>query len=416
MADDFTADDFLGLLTDSKVAAAELGAAPSELRKKGILAIADAIEAASDAIVAANAEDLQRGSKTGLAQNLQDRLRLDAARVQGLADAARDVAALPDPVGEVIRSFTNQDGLLISQIRVPFGVIGAIYEARPNVTVDIACIAIGTGNAIVTRGGSAAESTNLVLVALMQQALESVGLPAKSVQTIDPFGRDGAGRLMTARGYVDLLVPRGSAALIERVVTESTVPVIETGSGIVHVYVDGSANLEMARDVVLNSKTHRTSVCNSMETVLVDRAVADDAVPMLLEALTAAGVTVHSDDVAGTQPLPETGWATEYLAMDASIKVVDGVDAAIEHINTYGTHHTDSIIAEDARATARFLQRVDSAAVMHNASTRFTDGGVFGFGAEVGISTQKAHARGPMGLPELTSTKWVVRGEGHVRA
>lgn len=408
-------DDFLALLSESRLAAAELGAAPSDLRKRGILAIADAIEMESVAIVAANADDIQRGRETGLAENLQDRLKLDETRVQALANAARDLAALPDPVGEVLREYTTEDGLRISQIRVPFGVIGAIYEARPNVTVDIACIAIGTGNAIVTRGGSAAESTNRVLVGLMQRALESVGLPPKAVQTIDPFGREGAGRLMTARGYVDLLVPRGSAALIERVVTESTVPVIETGSGIVHVYVDGSADLDMAREVVLNAKTHRTSVCNAMETVLVDRAIADTAVPMLLAALTGAGVTLRSDGLDGTESLPETGWATEYLAMEAGIRVVDGVDAAIEHINTFGTHHTDSIVAEDVGAVSRFLQRVDSAVVMHNASTRFTDGGVFGFGAEVGISTQKAHARGPMGLPELTSTKWIVRGEGHVR-
>ncbi|HIY67318.1 MAG TPA: glutamate-5-semialdehyde dehydrogenase [Candidatus Agrococcus pullicola] len=410
------ADDFLELLVESREAATELGAAPSELRKRGILAIADAIEAQIDEIVAANCEDLERGRATGLAENLQDRLKLDAARVQGLADAARDLAQLPDPIGDVLREFTTDDGLRIAQVRVPFGVIGAIYEARPNVTVDIACICIGTGNAIVTRGGSAAESTNRVLVGLMQRALESVGLPAKSVQTIDPFGREGAGRLMTARGYVDLLVPRGSASLIERVVTESTVPVIETGSGIVHVYVDGSADLEMAREVVLNAKTHRTSVCNAMETVLVDRAIAETAVPMLLAVLVGAGVTMRSDGVEGTESLPDTGWATEYLAMESGIRIVDGVDAAIDHINAFGTHHTDSIVAEDAGVVSRFLQRVDSAVVMHNASTRFTDGGVFGFGAEVGISTQKSHARGPMGLPELTSTKWIVRGDGHVRA
>ena len=412
------ADDFLALLDDSRSAAAELGAASSDQRKRGILAIADAIEAAADEIVAANADDLERGRATGLAEGLQDRLKLDAARVQGLADAARDLAALPDPVGEVLREYTTDDGLKIAQIRVPFGVVGAIYEARPNVTVDIACIAIGTGNAVVTRGGSAAESTNRVLVRLMQEALASVGLPEKSVQTIDPFGREGAGRLMTARGYVDLLIPRGSASLIERVVTESTVPVIETGSGIVHVYVHGSADVDMAVEIVRNAKTHRCSVCNAMETVLVDRAIADRAVPALVESLRADGVVVRSENAAitGTEPLTDSGWGTEYLALEAGVRVVDGVDEAIDHINTYGTHHTDSIVAEDAAAVSRFLQRVDSAVVMHNASTRFTDGGVFGFGAEVGISTQKSHARGPMGLPELTSTKWIVRGTGQVRA
>ncbi|MGO1392465.1 glutamate-5-semialdehyde dehydrogenase [Agrococcus casei] len=412
------ADAFLDLLSASRDAAADLGSAPSELRKQGIRAIADAIESASDEIVAANADDVRRGRDSGMAAGLLDRLHLDAERVQALADAARALAELPDPVGEVLRERTLDNGLLLTQVRVPFGVIGAIYEARPNVTVDIACICIGTGNAIVTRGGSAAESTNRVLVRVMQSALVGVGLPEKSVQTIDEFGREGAGRLMTARGYVDLLVPRGSAALIERVVTESTVPVIETGAGIVHVYVDGSADLEMARDIVVNSKVHRPSVCNALETVLVDRAIADEAVPLLVQALRDASVTVHSEGggIADTVELADTGWATEHLALDAAIRIVDGVDAAIEHVNAYGTHHTDSIVATDAAAVSRFLQRVDSAVVMHNASTRFTDGGEFGFGAEVGISTQKSHARGPMGLPELTSTKWIVRGEGQTRS
>lgn len=412
------ADEFLALLDESRLAALELGAAPSELRKRGIMAIADAIESAAAEIVAANADDIERGRATGLAQNLQDRLLLDSERVQGLADAARALASLPDPVGEVLREHTTEDGLRIAQVRVPFGVIGAIYEARPNVTVDIACIAIGTGNAVVTRGGSAAESTNRVLIGLMQRALESVGLPQKSVQTIDRFGREGAGRLMTARGRVDLLIPRGSASLIQRVVTESTVPVIETGSGIVHVYVHASADLAMAVEIVRNAKTHRTSVCNAMETVLIDRDIAESAVPAIVTALQADGVVLRSDDasIQGVEPLTDTGWGTEYLALEAGMRIVDGVDAAVEHINLHGTHHTDSIVAEDAAAVSRFLQRVDSAVVMHNASTRFTDGGVFGFGAEVGISTQKAHARGPMGLPELTSTKWIVRGTGQVRA
>lgn len=412
------ADAFLDLLTASRHAATELGAAPGELRKEGIRAIAAAIEHASDEIVAANAEDLARGRETGLAEGLMDRLRLDADRVQALADAARALADLPDPIGEVLRERTLDNGARLTQFRVPFGVIGAIYEARPNVTVDIACICIGTGNAVVTRGGSAAESTNRVLVRVMQGALAGVGLPEESVQTIDEFGREGAGRLMTARGFIDLLVPRGSAALIERVVTESTVPVIETGAGIVHVYVDGSADLAMAREIVVNAKVHRPSVCNAMETVLVDRAIAETAVPELVQALERASVTVHSEDgvIDGTVALADTGWATEHLSLDAAIRVVDGVDGAIEHINAYGTHHTDSIVTSDAAAASRFLQRVDSAVVMHNTSTRFTDGGEFGFGAEVGISTQKSHARGPMGLPELTSTKWILRGDGQVRA
>ena len=299
------ADEFLALLDDSRLAADELVRATSEERKRGILAIADAIEAASDRIVSANAEDLERGRSSGMAEGLLDRLMLDTARVQALADAARDLAGLPDPIGEVLRTTTTEDGLRIQQVRVPFGVIGAIYEARPNVTVDIACISIGTGNAVVTRGGSAAESTNRVMIELMQQALEDTGLPAKAVQTIDPFGREGAGRMMTARGRIDLLIPRGSAALIHRVVTESTVPVIETGSGVVHVYVDGSADLDMAVRVVRNAKTHRIGVCNAMETVLVDQAIAQAAVPMLVEALSDDGVLLRSEGAR----IPEIGRA-----------------------------------------------------------------------------------------------------------
>lgn len=418
-ADDVTAD-FDALLTDAKRASRALGVAPSGQRRAAIEAIAVAIEGAVDEIVAANAADLERGRADGLPQGMLDRLMLDPERIAGLAGAARDLAALPDPVGEVVRERTLPNGLELTEVRVPFGVIGVIYEARPNVTVDLACIALGTGNAVVLRGGSAAEQTNAVLVATMQQALEAEGLPREAVQTIDRFGRDGAGRLMRARGLVDLLVPRGSAALIDRVVTESTVPVIETGAGVVHAFVDRAAQLPMALEIVLNAKTQRTSVCNSLETVLVHRDIADTAVPALAEALRSAGVTIHTEGALpgaeGAEPLRETGWATEHLSMDVALGVVDDVDAAIEHVNRFGTHHTDTIITDDADAAARFLAQVDSAVVMHNASTRFTDGGEFGFGAEVGISTQKAHARGPMGLTELTSTKWIVRGTGQVRA
>ncbi|MCH1883392.1 glutamate-5-semialdehyde dehydrogenase [Agrococcus sp. ARC_14] len=419
MAADGTTDDFEALLSASQRASRALGVAPAEQRHAAITAIAESIEAASASILAANAEDLARGRESGLDAGLLDRLLLDDTRIAGLADAARQLASLPDPIGEVLRQRTLPNGIDLTQVRVPFGVIGVIYEARPNVTVDLACIALGSGNAVVLRGGSAAERTNAVLVATMQGAIEAQGLPRESVQTIDRFGRDGAGRLMQARGLVDLLVPRGSAALIERVVTESTVPVIETGAGIVHAFVDRAADLPMALEIVLNAKTQRTSVCNALETVLVHRDIAATAVPVLAGALQEAGVTIHADGalpgVDGVQPLGEGGWATEHLSMDVAIGVVDDLDAAIEHVNRFGTHHTDTILTSDADAAARFLAEVDSAVVMHNASTRFTDGGEFGFGAEVGISTQKAHARGPMGLPELTSTKWLVRGTGQVR-
>ncbi|SDH98550.1 glutamate-5-semialdehyde dehydrogenase [Agrococcus jejuensis] len=408
--------DLATLLHASRRAARVLAVAGTEPRKAAILAIADAIDASVDAIVAANAEDLERGRGT-LADGLLDRLALDATRVAALAAAARELADLPDPVGEVTRTRTLENGLELTEVRVPFGVVGAIYEARPNVTVDLACIALGSGNAIVLRGGSAAEQTNAVLVETMQRAIASVGLPAESVQTIDRFGRAGATELMRARGLVDLLVPRGSASLIETVVRESQVPVIETGAGVVHAFVDAAADLEQAIPLLLNAKTQRTSVCNSLETVLVHRAIADEAVPVVVDAMRAAGVTVHADgDVEGAAPLGPEGWATEHLSMDVAVRVVDDLDAAIDHIERFGTHHTDVILTEDAAAAERFLAEVDSAVVMVNASTRFTDGGQFGFGAEVGISTQKAHARGPMGLPELTSTKWLVRGTGQVRA
>lgn len=414
------ADDFEQLLTDARAAARRIAVAGTEPRRAAVRAIAEAIEAAEAEILAANAEDLERGRGSGLAEGLLDRLLLDASRIAGLAAAARQLAELPDPVGEVLRERTLPNGIELTEVRVPFGVIGVIYEARPNVTVDLACIALGSGNAVVLRGGSAAERTNAVLVATMQRAIEAAGLPAAAVQTIDRFGRDGAGRLMRARGLVDLLVPRGSAALIDRVVTESTVPVIETGAGIVHAFVDRAADLRMAREIVRNAKTQRTSVCNALETLLVHRDIAERAVPELVEALRADGVTIHADaplpGVDDASPLRDTGWATEHLSMDLAVRVVDDLDAAIEHINRFGTHHTDTIVTDDEDAAARFLAEVDSAVVMHNASTRFTDGGEFGFGAEVGVSTQKSHARGPMGLPELTSSKWIVRGTGQVRA
>ncbi|QUW19381.1 glutamate-5-semialdehyde dehydrogenase [Agrococcus sp. Marseille-Q4369] len=414
------ADDLDALLTDSKQASRALGVAPAGQRHEAIRAIATAIERATDRILAANAEDLERGRASGLADGLLDRLLLDERRIAGLAAAARALAELPDPIGEVLRERTLPNGLELTEVRVPFGVVGVIYEARPNVTVDLACIGLGSGNAVVLRGGSAAERTNAALVEAIQDAVAGEGLPREVVQTIDRFGRDGAGRLMRARGLIDLLVPRGSAALIDRVVTESTVPVIETGAGVVHAFVDRAADLPMALDIVLNAKTQRTSVCNALETVLVHRDIAETAVPTIAVALQQAGVTIHADGalpgVDGAEPLRDGGWATEHLSMDVAIGVVDDLDAAIEHVNAFGTHHTDTIITDDADAAARFLAEVDSAVVMHNASTRFTDGGEFGFGAEVGISTQKAHARGPMGLPELTSTKWIVRGSGQVRA
>jgi glutamate-5-semialdehyde dehydrogenase len=316
---------------------------------------------------------------------------------------------------------TLPNGVRIEQVRVPLGVVGAIYEARPNVTVDIAALALKSGNAVALRGGSAAERTNAVLVDVLREAIASTGLPGDAVQTVDDFGREGARHLMRARDHVDVLIPRGSAALIRAVVDEATVPVIETGAGVVHMFLDASAREDWSVDLVHNAKVQRPSVCNALETLLVHADAAERLLPPVLAKLEASGVTVHGDDrVRALHPeaVPTTDedWATEHMSLDLSVGIVDSLDDALAHIRRYSTKHTESIVTNDLCNAERFLDEVDAAAVMVNASTRFTDGAEFGFGAEVGISTQKLHARGPMGLPELTSTKWIVRGAGHVRA
>ncbi|GAA2916741.1 glutamate-5-semialdehyde dehydrogenase [Microbacterium keratanolyticum] len=393
----------------------------SDDKRSALHAIADALVASAPAIIAANQEDLERGRDNGLTTGLLDRLRLDDARIAGLASAVCEVAALADPVGQVVGGHRMPNGVALEQVRVPFGVVGVIYEARPNVTVDIAALALRSGNAVVLRGGSAARSSNTVLVEVMRSALDSAGITAEAIQTVDDFGRDGAHAMMRGRGLIDVLIPRGSASLIETVVTESTVPVIETGAGVVHIVLDESAPDDWARDIVVNAKVQRPSVCNAVETVLVLRPAAERLVPNVVEALVAQGVTVHGDAgvaelVPGVVPATEEDWGTEYLSLDVSMKLVDTLDEALAHIRRYSTGHTESIITTDSRNAERFLAEVDSAVVMANASTRFTDGGEFGFGAEVGISTQKLHTRGPMGLSELTSTKWLARGSGQTRA
>ncbi len=414
------ADAFIERLQNARDAARTLAGATADAKNAALEAIAVGLETGAPSIVDANAQDLERGEQNGIGAGLLDRLRLDEPRVRALAGAVREIIALPDPVGQVVRGSTLANGIGISQVRVPFGVIGAIYEARPNVTIDIAALALKSGNGVVLRGGSAAEQTNAALVDIVQRAISSVGLDGGAVQTIDPFGREGAGRLMRARGYVDVLIPRGSAALISTVVTESTVPVIETGSGVVHVYVDETADDDMAVDIALNAKTHRPSVCNAAETLLVHRGAADRLLARLTDALRDADVSMYGDAatverIAGIAPADEETWSTEHLALEMGIRVVDSLDEALAHIERYSTRHTESIVTRDYANAERFLAEVDSAVVMVNASTRFTDGGEFGFGAEVGISTQKLHARGPMGLAELTSTKWLVRGAGQIR-
>ncbi|KPG84393.1 glutamate-5-semialdehyde dehydrogenase [Frigoribacterium sp. RIT-PI-h] len=407
-------------LTAAKAASRVLATATADRKDAGLRAAAAALVANVDRIVAANELDLANARENGVGAPLQDRLRLDSGRLAGLASATELVASLVDPVGESVRGKVLPNGLRLDQVRVPFGVVGAIYEARPNVTVDIAALALKSGNAAVLRGGSAAQQSNRVLVEVMREALAEVGLPADAVVTIDEFGRDGAAELMRARGLVDVLIPRGSAELIDTVVRESTVPVIETGAGVVHVFLDASADEGWAVDIVQNAKVQRPSVCNALETLLVHREAADRLLPPVLGALRASGVTIHGDErtlevFPDGVPATDDDWASEYMGLDLAVRVVDDVDEAMAHIARWSTHHTESIVTADLATAERFLAEVDSAVVMVNASTRFTDGGEFGFGAEVGISTQKLHARGPMGLAELTSTKWVVRGQGQVR-
>ncbi|GAA1443833.1 glutamate-5-semialdehyde dehydrogenase [Leifsonia poae] len=408
-------------LAAAKNASFALATATTDQKNAALRAIATRLGDASGRILEANELDLANGRENGLSTGLLDRLTLSDARLAGLADAVLQIVALTDPVGEAVRGSALPNGIKITQVRVPFGVVGAIYEARPNVTVDIAALALKSGNAAVLRGGSAAINTNRVLVEVIREALGETGLPEESVQTIDEFGRVGATELMKARGYIDVLIPRGSAELIRTVVTESTVPVIETGAGVVHIVLDESAREDWAADIVRNAKVQRPSVCNAVETLLVHRSAAERVLPSVVTALTEAGVTIHADERAsafapGAVPVTEEDWATEHMSLDISVKVVDSLDEAIDHIRRYSTQHTEAIITNDLANAERFLAEVDSAVVMVNASTRFTDGGEFGFGAEVGISTQKLHARGPMGLPELTSTKWIVRGSGQIRA
>jgi glutamate-5-semialdehyde dehydrogenase len=408
------------ILEASRRAARTLATANTDVKNAALEAIARGLEAGIGAIVAENAKDLAAAERHGIGAGLLDRLTLSPARIAEVAGAVRDVVGLADPVGEVVRGRDMPNGVRLAQVRVPFGVVGVIYEARPNVTVDIAALALKSGNAAVLRGGSAAEHSNRILVRVIQEAVESVGLPAASVQTIDPLGREGARALMAARGQVDVLVPRGGAELIDTVVTASKVPVIETGAGVVHIFLDASANHDWAVQIVHNAKVQRPSVCNAVETLLVHEAAADTLLPKVLSALRASGVTIHADERAravfpDSVPATSDDFGREHMSLDIAVKVVSSLDDAIEHIAAHSTHHTESIVTNDVANAERFLAEVDSAVVMVNASTRFTDGGQFGFGAEIGISTQKLHARGPMGLPELTSTKWIVRGLGQVR-
>ncbi len=406
--------------TDARVAAIDLAAATRAEKDRALLLMADRLVERSADIVAANEVDVASARSTGLSESMIDRLTLTPARVEAMADGLRELAALPDPVGDVVRGSTLANGLELRQVRVPFGVVGIVYEGRPNVTADAAGICLKSGNAALLRGSGSAFSSNAAIVSVLRKAVTDSGLPADTIQLLDATTRDSVKELMRARGLVDVLIPRGGAELIRAVVEESTVPVIETGVGNCHVYVDEAADLEKALAITINSKTQRLSTCNTAESLLVHAAIADRFLPLALAELADAGVAVHGDPQVlaydeKVVPATDADWGTEYLSADLSVAIVDSLDDALDHIRRYGTGHTEAIVSESVTATRRFAARVDAAAVMVNASTRFTDGGEFGFGAEIGISTQKLHARGPMGLPELTSTKYIVTGNGHTR-
>ncbi|MFH5209761.1 glutamate-5-semialdehyde dehydrogenase [Antrihabitans spumae] len=398
----------------ARVASRILALLTTAEKNAALHAAADAVLANAEAVLAANAADIDTARDGGTGESLLDRLRLTSARIDGIAAGLRQVATLPDPVGDVVRGSTLPNGLEIRQVRVPLGVVGMVYEARPNVTVDAFGLALKSGNAALLRGSSSAAQSNLALVTILRESLTASGLPADAVQLLPSADRSSVTHLIQARGLVDVVIPRGGAGLINAVVRDATVPTIETGTGNCHVYVHSAADLDMAEKILINSKTRRTSVCNAAETVLIDDAIATTAVPRLIEALERNGVTIHGD-LPGLVPANDDDWSNEYLSLDVALKVVADLDEAVAHIDRYGTGHTDAIVTGDFAAAREFTARVDSAAVMVNASTAFTDGEQFGFGAEIGISTQKLHARGPMGLPELTSTKWIVWGDGQTR-
>lgn len=400
-------------------AATHLAGMTTERKNEALLAMAEAVERESETIMSENARDLETGAAQGISGALMDRLTLDEGRVKQMADGLRDVAALRDPVGEIVDGWRLPNGLRVEKVRVPIGVVGIIYEARPNVTVDAAGLCIKSGNAVILRGSSNAINSNRALVGVLSRAAASKGLPADSVLLVERTDREAAREMMRLRGLIDVLIPRGGGGLIKTVVENSTVPVIETGVGNCHIYVDESADASMALEILVNAKTQRPGVCNAVETMLVHEARAGEFLPRAAEALAEKGVVLRGDAatraVVPAEEATEEDWFTEYLDLVLAVRVVPGLDEAIRHINKYGSGHSEVIVTADYDAGRRFTEEVDSAAVYINASTRFTDGGEFGMGAEIGISTQKLHARGPMSLPELTTTKFIIRGTGQVR-
>ena len=403
----------------AKAAAAIMAQMTTAQKNEALALISAQLLEEQEFILEENEKDVEAGRKAGMSESLIDRLKLDEGRLAEIASALVQVAELEDPVGEVLEQWERPNGLQMEKIRVPLGVVGMIYEARPNVTVDASSLCLKTGNAVVLRGSSTAIHSNKALVKVIHHALQKSPLPVDAVQLIEDTSRETAAQMFKLNDYLDVLIPRGGAKLIQTVVANATVPVLETGAGNCHVYIDETANVDMALGIALNAKVQRPSVCNSCETVLVHQAWADKHLGQLIEAFQQQGVEIHGDQAAqqweGVHAATETDWATEYLGLEVALKVVDTTRQAIDHINTYGTKHSEAIISETNESILEFFNRVDAAAVYHNASTRFTDGFEFGFGAEIGISTQKLHARGPMGLPALTSTKYLIRGNGQIK-
>lgn len=403
----------------AKQAAAKLAVTSTAVKNAALLAMAAALEAQQSEILAANERDMTAAAK-GMKSSMLDRLKLTAERISGMADGLRQVAGLADPVGNVIDGKTLPNGLHITKIRVPLGVIGIIYEARPNVTADAAGLCLKSGNAVILKGGSEAMESNKTVAAILAQAAEGAGIPAGSIQFIDTSDRQAVQDLIHMNGLVDVVIPRGGAGLIQAVVRNASVPVIETGAGVCHTYVDKDANVEMAMKIAFNAKVQRPSVCNAMETLLVHKDIADKFLPMMLMMYNSSAVEIRGDkavqEYSGqVHPATEEDWSTEYGDLRLSVKIVDSIEEAMAHIAKYGTGHSECIVTDNYQAAQLFQYTVDAAAVYVNASTRFTDGNEFGFGAEIGISTQKLHARGPMALPELTSTKYLINGNGQVR-
>lgn len=413
---------------DARIAQREFAKVNATFKNKLLIAIADSLEKNAEFIEKANKQDLEKAQKNGMDAGKLDRLVFNKERIVKSAQSVRKIAQLQDPVGQIVRGYTLENGIRLSQVRVPIGVMGMIYEARPNVTVDVASLCVKSSNAVILRGGSAAECTNRATISVLKQVLKDFGVSENLIESVDDLGRSGAISMMHAHGHIDVLVPRGSANLIAAVVKESTVPVIETGAGNVHIYVDKTANFSQAIPIIINAKTQRVGVCNAAEKLLIDRSIAKDFLPKVASELANRNVLIHADEesynilssanISGIKlgHANNEDWSTEYLSLQIGVKVVDGVKDAINHISKYSTGHTETIICEDYLTINEFVSSIDSAVVMVNASTRFTDGGEFGFGAELGISTQKLHARGPMGLVEMTTTKWIGYGQGQIRA